>query len=111
MTTNKGAIAKLPAADFEYWTQRCVPMVSSLLTSCGVYSSGRFFFREAQLNFLLKYVVPNLGPRPTGPDANVFSMATFSAFPLQPSINLSNSGVAKLRYTFEPLDTLSGTRI
>nr|BBD84645.1 putative prenyltransferase [Cordana terrestris] len=98
--------SKLLEADLAYWTRRCIPMVSNLLKSCGVYSLTD---QEEQLRFLKEHVLPNLGPRPCGPESQVFSMATFSGFPLQPSINISNSGRAKVRYTFEPLDAISGT--
>ncbi|UNI24540.1 hypothetical protein JDV02_010276 [Purpureocillium takamizusanense] len=94
------------ATDLSYWNRRCIPMMSSLLKSCGVYSASD---QEAQLRFLQEFVLPNLGPHPSGSGTQIPCMLTFSGFPLQPSINLSGSGVAKLRYAFEPLDILSGT--
>ncbi|KAL2293556.1 hypothetical protein FJTKL_05424 [Diaporthe vaccinii] len=96
----------ISAEDLAYWKQRCIPMVESLLQSCGAYSPSD---QASQLEFLQENVIPNLGPRPAGPDSRVISMATFAGFPLQPSINISSSGSTKLRYTFEPLDGQSGT--
>lgn len=96
----------ISAEDLAYWKQRCIPMVESLLLSCGAYSPSD---QASQLKFLQENVIPNLGPRPAGPDSRVISMATFAGFPLQPSINISSSGSTKLRYTFEPLDGQSGT--
>lgn len=101
-----GTVAKISKSDLDYWKQRCIPMISSLLDSCGVYASEE---KTQQLRFLKDFVLPNLGPRPRGEHSQIKSMATFSGFPLQPSINLSGSGMAKLRYTFEPLDAMSGT--
>lgn len=97
---------RLSAADLSYWNHQCIPMISNLLQACGVYSPAD---QDAQLRFLQEFVIPNLGPRPSNPKSQIVSMATFSGFPLQPSINLSNTGCAKARYTFEPLDALSGT--
>lgn len=96
----------IPAEDLAYWKCRCIPMVESLLQSCEAYSITD---QAAQLKFLQENVVPNLGPRPTGPESQIISMATFRGFPLQPSINISSSGSTKLRYTFEPLDGHSGS--
>lgn len=103
---NLDTTARLSAEDVSYWNHQCIPMMSSLLQSCGVYSPAD---QDAQLRFLQEFVVPNLGPRPSSLKSQITSMATFSGFPLQPSINLSNTGSAKARYTFEPLDALSGT--
>ena len=106
MTTTPGTTATLSEADLAYWTQRCNSIIASLLKSCGAYSPAD---QDAQLRFLQEHVVPNLGPRPSGLESPNYSMVTFTGFPLQPSINLSGSGSAQLRYTFEPLDALSGT--
>nr|AFO85404.1 multifunctional aromatic prenyl transferase [Epichloe festucae] len=107
-TLSETAVGDISSVDVDYWTRRCVPIIGSLLKSCRVYSEAE---RETQLRFLQEHVLPNLGPRPSSPGSQIQSMATFSGFPLQPSINLSGSGQAKVRYTFEPLDSLSGTEV
>lgn len=96
---------EISAADVAHWDEKCVPWLTSLLESCGVSPTDR----DAQIRFLQKHVLPNLGPRPSNPESHITSLATLTGFPIQPSINISGAGNAKIRYTFEPLDALSGT--
>ncbi|KYK60559.1 aromatic prenyl transferase [Drechmeria coniospora] len=91
------------AADLEYWTAHAVPVLRSLLRSTGSYSSEE---QDAQVQFLTKHVLPNLGPRPSV--AYTKSFLTKSGSPIQLSVNLS-ARKPLVRYCWEILGPQGGS--
>lgn len=90
-------------AALEYWSQYLRSIFVPLLRAAGTYSPSD---QASHLQFLDDYIAPNLGPLPTEQHSGYTTPSSLVCSPLDPSINLTSSGSAKVRFDYDVLRPL-----
>jgi len=80
-----------------FWSEYCLPVMSTLLKGAGSYSPEQ---QKSHLQFLKDHIIPNMGPPPTKTHPKFLLTPTGS--PFEASINLSDTGKPCVRFNFDP---------
>ncbi|EMD58220.1 hypothetical protein COCSADRAFT_185949 [Bipolaris sorokiniana ND90Pr] len=88
--------------DQRLWWHSVGPMIAEMLNTANYDASSQY----KQLHIFLKYVIPFLGVYPTNSHDRWMSIINTYGSPIEPGLNCNDSAV---KYSFEPINNLTGT--
>lgn len=83
---------------YQYWRQYVRSVMAPLLQAAGSYTLAD---QESHLQFMDELIAPNLGPLPSEPHAPYTPPASLVGSPFDPSLSMTASGIAKVRFDFD----------
>ena len=92
----------------EYWSRHLRSVMVPLLKAAGTYTLSD---QASHLQFLDDYIAPNLGPLPTEPHAQYTTPSSLVGSPFDPSLNLTSSGQAKVRFDYDVIGPAERTGV
>lgn len=102
--TEPQQVVKNPAA--EYWSQHLRSFMVPLFKATGTYTEAD---QASHFKFLAEHIAPKLGPHATAPHVPYSPPASLVGSPVDPSLNFTSNGKAKVRFDYDVIAPLDRT--
>jgi DMATS type aromatic prenyltransferase len=94
---NEEHIISASNEDITFWSDHCLPVFSSLLSSTGSYTPEQ---QESHVNFFKQHIILGIGPKPVSGAAYLLA---HTGSIIETSINFTDAGKPIIRFIFQPL--------